>query len=164
MVLGRHTVAGMPPSLLTPSVHSGTIDELSARQLYDLLRLRVDVFIVEQGCPYAELDGLDLNTGTTHFWIAGDDPNGGSDVFAVLRTLTNDGRRQIGRVATNAAHRGRGYAATLMLAALSALGSGEVTLEAQAHLETWYAGFGFERVGADYVEDGIPHLPMRRRA
>ena len=162
----------MPSNLATSSVRRGTVDDLSARQLYALLQLRVEVFVVEQNCPYAELDGLDLDAGTTHFWIDGDgygDGDGDGDgrkgnARAVLRTLTADGRRRIGRVATNAADRGHGYAATLMRAALAELGPGEVTLEAQTHLEGWYAGFGFERDGADYVEDGIPHVSMRRMA
>lgn len=151
----------MPSNPTTSSVRRGTTDELSARQLYALLQLRVEVFVVEQNCPYAELDGLDLDEGTRHLWIDGD---GDGDVRAVLRTLTADGRRQIGRVATSAAHRGHGYAAALMRAALVDLGPGEVTLEAQTYLEAWYAAFGFERDGADYLEDGIPHVPMRRPA
>ncbi len=132
-------------------------DGLSASQLYAALKLRVDVFVVEQACPYAELDGLDLVPGTDHLWVE----LGGDEVVATLRILTTNGSWRIGRVATARAHRGKGYAAALMRAALVHLVEGEVTLEAQAHLEQWYAGFGFIRAGGDYIEDGIPHVSMR---
>jgi ElaA protein len=71
-----------------------------------------------------------------------------------------DGTARIGRVATAISARGAGFAATLMRHALS-LTSGAVVLGAQAYLEQWYGGFGFVRDGADYIEDGIVHLPMR---
>jgi predicted GNAT family N-acyltransferase len=65
-------------------------------------------------------------------------------------------------VATAAAHRGEGLAARLMEAGIALCDGVPVTLGAQAHLEGWYARFGFVRSGAGYVEDGIPHVPMRR--
>lgn len=148
----------------SPVVNSATADSLSTSQLYSLLRLRVDVFVVEQQCPYAELDGLDLAPGTRHYWIteppvAGHDP---AAAAATLRTLTTDGQLRIGRVATNAAHRGAGYAAALMDAALAEIGDQVVTLEAQAHLQHWYGRFGFVTAGAEYLEDDIPHVHMSR--
>ncbi|MGB3687372.1 MAG: GNAT family N-acetyltransferase [Ornithinimicrobium sp.] len=143
----------------TPPVLRASFGEMSVHQLYAVLRLRVDVFVVEQQCPYAELDGLDAEPGTEHLWIedaAADD----NRVVATLRILSVHGGYRIGRVATARSHRGRGYAATLMRAALDSLADAEIALEAQAHLEQWYAGYGFARAGANYLEDGIAHVPM----
>ncbi len=149
----------------SPTVVSAAANSLSAPQLYALLRLRVDVFVVEQECPYAELDGLDLAPATRHYWIAEQPAVGdheAASAVATLRTLMVDGQHRIGRVVTAATHRGHGYAADLMDAALAELGGHVVTLEAQAHLQHWYARFGFEAGGAEYLEDGIPHVHMRR--
>ncbi len=154
-----HTVWFMSCAAEQPQVTIASADTLTAHQLHGLLRLRVDVFVVEQECPYAELDGLDLAPGTEHLWI-GD--AGADDARATLRILADGEGRRIGRVATARAHRGRGYAGVLMAQALNHLCERDVTLEAQAHLEPWYAGWGFTRAGADYVEDGIPHVSMRR--
>ncbi len=143
----------------SPSVASASFAELSLHQLYAVLQLRVDVFVVEQQCPYAELDGLDTDPGAEHFWIEAGIPG---KVVATLRVLQVDGRPRIGRVATAWSHRQRGYAAALMRAALAHVGEREITLEAQSHLQQWYAGFGFVRSGEDYDEDGIRHVHMRR--
>ena len=84
---------------------------------------------------------------------------------AALRLLTDEGgTRRIGRVATALGHRRKGYADALVRAALRRSGEAEVVLDAQTYLEGWYARFGFVRSGPDFVEDGIPHLPMVRRA
>ncbi len=71
-----------------------------------------------------------------------------------------DGVLRVGRVATAASARGAGVARELVVAALAAT-RGPVVLDAQSHLEHWYAGLGFARDGAEFVEDGIPHVPMR---
>ena len=132
--------------------------ELTGAEVYALLRLRVDVFVVEQQCPYPELDGRDLEPTTEHLWLA---VEGGP--VAILRVLDDGGSRAIGRVATAAAWRGRGLAARLVEQVVADHGSGPLTLGAQAHLEGWYGRFGFRRDGEPYVEDGIPHVPMRRQ-
>jgi ElaA protein len=132
--------------------------ELDAATLYRILRLRTDVFVVEQQCPYPELDGRDLEPDARQLWIAD-----GDRVDATLRMLRDpDGTARIGRVATAQDARGRGLAAVLMNRALELAGPTDVVLDAQKYLEDWYARFGFERDGADYLEDGIPHVPMRR--
>ena len=133
--------------------------ELSPLELYAILRLRVDVFVVEQECPYPELDGRDVEPGTIQFWAAE-----GDDVVATLRLLTDGPDRRIGRVATSVAARGRGVAAELMRGALAASEGQTVRLDAQSHLAHWYARFGFAPDGPEFVEDGIPHVPMIRRA
>ncbi|MEI4279944.1 GNAT family N-acetyltransferase [Klenkia terrae] len=131
--------------------------DLSPLELYGLLRLRVDVFVVEQTCPYPELDGRDTEPGTVHVWISGED----GEVQSCIRVLENGEDRAIGRVATAVGARGRGLSAQLIARGLELCAGRTVDIGAQAYLEGWYARFGFERSGEDYLEDGIPHLPMR---
>ncbi|MBB5827905.1 ElaA protein [Micromonospora carbonacea] len=173
--------------------------QLDARTLHDLLRLRVDVFVVEQRCPYPELDGRDVEPGTRHVWLTrpapagrrpGDDADeaveggegdagsegdaghvdagGGAEsyggVVAYLRILADpDGLARIGRVVVAPGARGGGHAGRLMAEALAAVGDRPCVLEAQSHLVGFYARHGFAVSGPEYVEDGIPHTPMRRQ-
>ncbi|MGB3258277.1 MAG: GNAT family N-acetyltransferase [Ornithinimicrobium sp.] len=143
----------------TPPISMVHAAQLNASQLHGLLRLRVAVFIVEQDCPYPELDGWDLAPGTEHLWIGDAEAD---EARATVRILARGEARVIGRVATAESHRGRGYAGALMDRAVGHVGDREVTLEAQARLEPWYAQWGFVRAGADYLEDGIAHVPMRK--
>jgi ElaA protein len=123
--------------------------------LHEILRLRQDVFVVEQHAAYADIDGRDLEPGTLQFWA------GQGSVDSTLRLLREpDGTERIGRVATAAAARGQGLAARLMEAAIAEARSPRIALDAQAHLEQWYGRFGFVRSGAGFDEDGIPHIPM----
>ena len=131
--------------------------ELSPFEVYGLCRLRVDVFVVEQECPYPELDGRDLEPATVHLWL-----ESGEEIAATIRVLDDGASRAIGRVATAARFRGQGLAARLMEEGLRLSSAAPITLGAQAHLESWYERFGFRRSGPGYVEDGIPHVPMRR--
>ncbi len=142
----------MPPVLRT-----ARFAELTPFELYALCRLRVDVFVVEQECPYPELDGRDTEPATEHLWF-----ESGDRVVATIRVLDDGATRAIGRVATAAGSRGAGLAARLIEEGIALCGNAPITLGAQAHLEGWYARFGFVRSGAGYVEDGIPHVPMRR--
>lgn len=138
--------------------HVAPFAELDARTFHDLLRLRVDVFVVEQACPYAELDGRDTEAGTRHLWLTRD-----GAVVAYLRILAEpDGVARIGRVVVAPAARGAGLAGRLMTEALTLVGDRPCVLEAQSHLVGFYAGHGFAVSGPGYVEDGIPHTPMRR--
>ncbi|RBY88069.1 GNAT family N-acetyltransferase [Blastococcus sp. TBT05-19] len=141
-----------------PLLRRASFADLTPFEVYRLCRLRVDVFVVEQECPYPELDGRDLEPATEHLWFADDD----GEVLATIRVLDDGGSRAIGRVATAVGARGRGLAARLIEAALASYGDGPLTMGAQAHLESWYARFGFRVSGPGYLEDGIPHVPMRR--
>ena len=132
--------------------------DLTGAEVYALCRLRIDVFVVEQECPYPELDGRDTEPGTEHLWFEAD----GVPV-ATLRVLDDGAARAIGRVATAAGWRGSGLAARLVEEALASYGDGPLHLGAQAPLEGWYERFGFRRSGPGYVEDGIPHVPMARQ-
>jgi ElaA protein len=136
--------------------------DLGPAELYGLLALRTEVFVVEQHCPYPELDGRDAEPGTWHVWLPGTSP---LRPAACLRVLAEPaGGARIGRVCTAAGQRGRGLAAVLMRRALALIGDGPVVLHAQSHLASYYARFGFAVAGPEFTEDGIPHLPMRREA
>ena len=131
--------------------------DLTATNLYAILRLRSEVFVVEQECAYLDPDGRDLEPGTTHLWL--ETADGG--VAAYVRLLTEPGGgHRIGRVVTDPDHRGLQFAGRLIDHALT-LAESPVVLDAQAHLAHVYARHGFERAGDDFIEDGIPHTPMR---
>jgi ElaA protein len=115
------------------------------------------VFVVEQHCPYQDIDVNDSDPRTLQLWI--DDEDG--EVVSTLRLIdAGEHGHRIGRVATYADSRGRGYSSTLMRRAIELSGP-LVVLSAQAYLVDWYAGFGFEEHGERWVEDGIEHAPMR---
>ncbi|MCO6004683.1 GNAT family N-acetyltransferase [Actinoallomurus purpureus] len=139
--------------------HVATFTELDSGTLYALLKLRVDVFVVEQECPYPELDGRDTEPGTRHVWLS--DDSGTPEAY--LRVLDDAGGARIGRVVTAPHARGGGLAGRLMEAALEAIGDRTVRLDAQTHVAGFYARYGFVVDGPEYVEDGIPHVPMVRR-
>ncbi len=141
--------------MAVPEVRTSPFEELSARTFHDIVRLRLDTFVVEQGCAYPELDGRDVLPTTRHLWI-----EEAGMVVAYLRLYPGaDGAAWIGRVVTAPAHRHQGLGALLMRRAL-AVAPRPVRISAQARLEAWYRRFGFARCGADYIEDGIPHTPM----
>ena len=138
-------------------------DELDVRVAYAVLRLRSDVFVVEQACAYPDIDGRDLEPTTEHRWLheAGDQ----ASVLAYLRVLSDPAGVRVGRVVTAPSARGRGLAGVLMNEVVADHGAtATVVLDAQSHLAGWYARYGFVRDGADFVEDGIPHTPMARPA
>lgn len=131
---------------------------LDAYELYALLKLRVDVFVVEQECAYPELDGLDLAPATRHLWLERTD-----EPIAYLRVLSDPGDGfRIGRVCVARAVRGEGLAGRLMDAALDLVGDRLCRLEAQSYLLAFYRRYGFMPVGPEYTLDGIAHTPMAR--
>ena len=138
-------------------VRVASFDELDPRTAYLLWQLRQDVFVVEQECPYPDLDGRDLEPGTRHVWAAEEELPVG-----YLRMLEDGSEWRIGRVLVAGTHRGRGIAETLMRRALEIVGEKPSRLDAQSYLTGWYARFGYEPSGPEFVEDGIPHVPMRR--
>jgi ElaA protein len=145
-------------------LHHADVRAIDPLTLYAILRLRVEVFVVEQSCPYPELDGRDVEPDAELHW-ATDGPR----LLATLRLLREaDGALRLGRVATAPAARSRGVASQLLGAALERCAqldpSAPVVLDAQSHLARWYARFGFDVAGEPFEEDGIPHVPMRRDA
>ncbi|KGN39095.1 GNAT family N-acetyltransferase [Knoellia subterranea] len=146
----------MAPS--TQDIRHARFADLDPLVAYRLWALRSDVFVVEQDCPYLDLDGRDVEDGTWHVWAEGEV----GDPVATLRLLDDGEAMRIGRVATARGARGAGVGAELVRVALGLAGERPVVLDAQAHLVDWYAGFGFEVSGRGFVEDGIPHVSMRR--
>ncbi|GCE78322.1 GNAT family N-acetyltransferase [Cellulomonas biazotea] len=147
------------PPTVPPTIETRTAADITAAELYPLLALRVDVFVVEQACPYPELDGRDLLDDTLQVWAHDD-----GELLGTIRVLGVHGTEPaIGRVATTPAARGRGVAGALIEHGITLCrADATIHLHAQAHLEQWYARFGFVRAGDDYDEDGIPHVRMVR--
>ena len=138
-------------------IHDRHFDELDAATFHDLVRLRGDVFVAEQECPYPELDGRDIEASTRHVWI-----DGGNGPISYLRVVAEPGGScRIGRVVTHADARGNGLAGVL-LDHVHATTPGLLVLDAQTYLVSWYATLGYVPTGPEFVEDGISHVPMAR--
>jgi ElaA protein len=136
------------------------IDDMSSRELYALLAMRVSIFVVEQDCPYPELDNLDQDAAHLVGYLDG-------DVAACLRLLPpgiNESRVRIGRVAVAPEVRATGLARKMMKMAIDRAADyfpGQpVFVSAQTYLRDFYLSLGFVVSGDEYLEDGIPHLPM----
>jgi ElaA protein len=140
--------------------------ELATAELYSFLKLRTDVFFVEQRIDEEELDNRDLEPGTVHYWVA--DETG--TIVAYLRVLLDDepeyldARRVVGRVVVRADRRGEGLSRLLMARVIEDFGSDAMLLHAQEYVAPLYAKFGFAAFGDVYREAGIPHLSMYRPA
>lgn len=156
--------------------HLKTFDSLTTIQLYQLLRLRSEVFVVEQGCAYGDLDGLDHHPQCYHlmgFDDAAIAPAAGASVEAPLVAyarllpcgLAYADASSIGRVVVNPDHRAAGYGHALMREAIGAIqqlwAGVDIKIGAQSHLESFYVQHGFKVIGAPYDEDGIAHVPMQ---
>ncbi len=141
------------------SVRVLAFDELDARSAYDVWKLRQDVFVVEQACPYPDLDGRDLEPTTRHLLLPGED----GTLLGYLRVLDDGPQARIGRVVLQRDVRGHGLADILVQTALAEVRGRDVLLDAQVPLQHWYSTFGFEVSGPEFLEDGIPHVPMIRR-
>jgi ElaA protein len=132
-------------------------DDLDARTAYAVWRLRQDVFVVEQACPYPDLDGRDLEPGTRHVVL-----REAGELLGCTRVLDDGEVWRIGRVVLAPPARGRGLGDALMEAALQVCRGRDIVLDAQTPLAGWYARFDFSVTGPEFLDDGIPHLPMRR--
>lgn len=137
--------------------------QLSAADLYAILRLRAEVFVVEQNCPYQDLDNNDQQA----LHLGGFD---GEELACYVRLLPPGLKytgASIGRVVTAMTVRGTGIGRELMREALRNCEQRwpgvEITISAQHHLEKFYASLGFGTVSEPYMEDDIPHIEMTRR-
>ena len=131
--------------------------DLTLDELYAILRLRAEVFVVEQGCAFQDLDGLDR--GATH--LLGRE---GGSLEAYARWYRDGEIVRLGRIVTGRRVRGRGHGRRLVEEALRRI-AGEhpdapVVIHAQARLEGFYRDLGFESRGEPFDEDGMPHLQM----
>ncbi|EGN74232.1 Putative acyltransferase [Idiomarina sp. A28L] len=135
--------------------------ELNALQLHDILKLRQDIFIVEQNCVYPDIDGTDA----TWLHLSGFDDQG-LVAYARLHCPGNE-TSVIGRVVVNERGRGKNYGRELMKRAvveiLARAPNQPIELNAQTYLLEFYGSLGFKSIGEEYLEDGIPHRLMEYR-
>lgn len=135
-------------------------EEINGRELYEILQLRVNVFIVEQDCPYPEIDDNDFEA----IHITCRDEQG---IAAYSRLLPGGVKYEtpsIGRVIVREDQRGTGLGHVLMEHAIREVlkqwEPSEIFLQAQTHLESFYKQHGFKAISGPYNDDGIPHIDM----
>jgi len=142
-----------------------SFEQLTLDELYDFLKLRIDVFVVEQTCYYPDLDDLDRNPKTQHLFAYQD-----NEIVAYLRILpagtTYQEYPSIGRVIISDKVRGSGLGHQLVKhgvdACLEAFPQQAIKISAQQHLADFYQQHNFKQVTDMYLEDGIPHIGMLR--
>lgn len=137
-----------------------TFAQLSNTELYAILKLRVDVFVVEQACPYPEIDGRDEDS--LHVWLEDD-----GEILAYLRVLDRGVESEyvsIGRVI--AARRRQGLGSEIMKAGIRVaqehFHAEAIYLEGQVYAQGFYENLGFRQISEPYLEDNIPHIKMLR--
>lgn len=140
-----------------------TFDEFTVPELYNVLKARIDVFVVEQNCPYPDLDGYDQKA--VHLWA---EENG--EILANCRIFDQGIKypeASIGRVLTTEKARGKKLGKQLIQYALDTIEArfhtSKVRISAQDYLLKFYGEFGFEDTGKKYLEDDIPHTEMLYR-
>lgn len=138
--------------------------DLSSADIYEILRVRQEVFVVEQNCRYQDADGSDQDAWHLYAWISVD---GHRQIGAYLRVLKPGVRypeASIGRVLTTQAARGRGLGKQLIAKGIEharqAMDNCPIRISAQAYLQKFYTDFGFVVEGAPYDEEGIEHIQM----
>lgn len=138
---------------------------LTTDELYAILKLRTDVFFLEQKIDETELDDRDREPDTAHYWLSE-----GPIVTAYLRVLLDpepehlDAARVVGRVVVHPGHRGGGLAQVLLQQVIDDFGDRALLLHAQDYIVPLYARFGFVPFGPAYSEAGIAHQSMYRPA
>lgn len=140
--------------------HVKRFKELTLNELYNILKLRNEVFVVEQNCPYIDIDDKDQKS--IHIFALNK-----SKVTAYTRIVRNI-RPAIGRVIVAEELRGKGYARQMIRKAMDVIkseyGDIDIKLQAQTYLLPFYESFGFEPISEEYLEDGIPHRDMLKKA
>jgi len=142
-----------------------SFDELSNTQLYEILKLRSEVFVVEQNCVYQDLDGLDHSSLHMCHWD-------GKTLLAYTRLLAPgtdfEDASAIGRIITSPSVRRKGYGRPIVLKSIEECESrwpaSPIKLHAQTYLLDFYGAFGFKPYGKEFLEDGLPHYFMERPA
>ena len=136
-------------------------NDLTAKELYEILRLRVDVFVVEQKCSYSEVDGKDLDAW--HLWF--EDEDGIAGYLRLLAPGVSFKEASIGRVI--AKKRRCGIGSKLMQAGIEKMkeiyGDTDIRIEAQVYAREFYETAGFVKVSEEFLDDGIPHIEMLRK-
>lgn len=140
-----------------------TFDEFTVPELYAVLKARIDVFVIEQNCPYPDLDNYDQKAA--HIWGEED-----GEVLAYCRIFDKGikyDEASIGRVLTTELARGKSLGKLLIKYAVETIENrfrtSEIRISAQDYLLKFYGDFGFEDTGKKYMEDDIPHTEMIRK-
>ena len=133
-----------------------TFDQLAPREVYEILQVRTAVFVVEQTCPYQEVDGVDYDA--LHVYLRDD-----RGIRAYLRAFArNETTAQMGRVLT--LDRGQGLGLEVLKAGIQTIRERmaveKIFIEAQTYTIDFYGRVGFRVTGEEFLEDGIPHVPM----
>lgn len=132
-----------------------SFDDLTSREVYEILRLRVDVFVVEQACPYPEIDGKDYDA--IHIYLENQ-----GQILAYARVYKEDGQIHIGRVI--AKERRKGHATLILKEAIRVARekyqAKKITIEAQTYAKNLYKKVGFEEDSEPFLLDGIEHIKM----
>lgn len=141
--------------------HSKSFDELSLHELYQLLQLRAEVFVVEQDCPYQDLDGKDYKA----IHLLANDAEGRLVAYCrLLPAGISYPEPSIGRVVNSPAIRNQGAGKKLMHEAIRYIREhweqAPIRISAQCYLEKFYTELGFQKTGEPYMEDNIPHIEM----
>lgn len=136
-----------------------SFDQLTATELFEIYRIRVAVFVVEQDCAYQEVD--DLDSHAQHLFTR----DAAGHITAYARLIDEGQQVRIGRVLVAPANRGNGAGRRLVQVALTAAertypAAKATVIQAQAYLQDFYASFGFQPTSAIYLDTGIPHLDM----
>lgn len=136
--------------------------ELNMNEFHDIIALRISVFIIEQNCPYQELDGKDKDA----FHLMVKEKNEIIGTLRILKPGVYYEEAAIGRVVTHIEHRDKKLGHLMMEKAVqymeTELGYTSIRLSAQSHLVNYYGRHGFVSTGKEYLEDGIPHTEMLR--
>ncbi|KAF2507431.1 GNAT family N-acetyltransferase [Flavobacterium foetidum] len=139
-----------------------SFDELTNHELYDMLRLRSEIFVVEQNCVYLDLDNKDQKSFHLLYYVDG----ALSGVTRLLPEGLSYNESSIGRVVIAPSRRGLGLGVQLMEASIAGceekFGKSPIRISAQYHLSKFYQSLGFVEQGEVYDEDGIPHIEMLR--
>jgi len=142
------------------SIETKTFQELTTKELYDLLQLRVDVFCVEQNCVYQDLDGKDEKA----LHVIGKKDNKIIAYTRVFKPGDYFKESSIGRVVVSKFERQHKYGYHIMEASIQAVkdyfNETTIKLSAQTYLRKFYNNLGFKEIGEEYLEDGIPHIAM----
>lgn len=141
-----------------------TFEELSLQELYDLLQLRSEIFVVEQNCVYQDLDGKDDKA----IHVLGFKENKLIAYTRVFNAKDYFEETSIGRVVVSKKERNHKYGQEIMIASIkfieNELNQNTIRISAQTYLKSFYNNLGFYEIGEGYLEDGIPHINMLRHA
>ncbi|KGX90521.1 GNAT family acetyltransferase [Pontibacillus halophilus JSM 076056 = DSM 19796] len=140
--------------------HIRSYSQLTVEELHMIIKERVNVFVVEQQCPYPEVDGADPEA--IHIWM--EDEGQLAAYCRIFRGGVRYDKASIGRTLVTQGYRGRGYGRLVFQEGINQIknlfGERCIQIQAQAYLKSFYESFGFQAISETYLDDGIPHIDM----